>query len=95
MHLDDAVTSPRERQQHSFRDARFRMVLAVRVAFYGDKPFPVFYALPDETPSETHFRTASERLEKEGHIAAPASVKKAWQRHKPLTREEMLALILE
>jgi hypothetical protein len=82
------------RKQRVQADQRARMVDAVRAAIHGSRPYPYFYAADNEKASEAHFRVAAERLNAEGLVCNAGSVKKTWQRHKPLPYEEALALIL-
>jgi len=94
-HFKDLLVSPKEKQRRTLMRIADRMVLAVRDAIYGDKPYPLFYAHDDERPSEAHFRLACERLNSEGLHCNSAAVKKAWQRHKPLSLEVSLDRIGE
>jgi hypothetical protein len=93
--LQTATVSPRQRQQGTLQDQRGRIVNAVRDAIHGSRPYPFFYADADETASEAHFRVAAERLTAEGLKCTPDSVKKTWQRHKPLSYDEVLARITD
>jgi len=93
--LEAVMVTPRECQQRMQQNQTGRIVHAVRDAIHGGCPYPYFYAADNEKASEPHFRAAAERLSAEGLVCSPQSVKKAWQRHKPLPYEQALALILE
>ena len=94
-YLTDAMTTPAEKQKQAMRSIATRMIWAVREAYYGDRSFPVFYKTDDEKPTEKHYRAAAERLNAEGVACTPQGVKKAWQRHGPLTREASLTQLIK